>query len=659
MRNISTDSGAGESGDDSIQSTPSKTERKLTVLVEESSLGLTNPALDHASPSFLDETDNIAVQAHVSQLDNQGKHMSTQTFQYESKSCYTSTTSISEQHQQQQQQRHFEHKSINTSMQSLHKEMITRTTSMTSLLMDQSKCVMINRSMNTSLKSIEAFARNNSIDEGESEAELIENEAFQLDKSTSVNSLTFKNNVVEEEDIIVMSDKSTSVERLESSQQITNIKEDIKGLDLKLDLSQPPEQNNLAKTPIDVHEFCDRNSSTNQIDGFDHVDGNNLTRADNLLAIETSDLSLVNYRCTDADSDISLREAKILQSPKVPEVVNPVNLFSDSKSEPVSQMVGFPYPSFESEAEHIYREDTRYARKSLVKARNRYSALIQQLELLTSNELCLQDGSKSSGDGECHDIVLKFKSELEHELQRARESVCYSEEACQQLSYAFGTAKVCENSTQIDCVEGIVSEKDENVGNKPQNESCSELSDETPSGVFAEDFVHQSQQTEENNNQPEMSATSGLVESMEGKISPDVSPVVIKENVVVMETKEKHFKRKEGRQDEKFKKQQKLTIAAIENAEIKKELLLTKLEKLRLEAVLSCVLIDTETNDMTKEFQQLSTRSMKMLTSSKSTLASTASCAHLPSISSPGSTFKVRIFYSFYFICSICWLCIH
>ena len=192
-------------------------------------------------------------------------------------------------------------------------------------------------------------------------------------------------------------------------------------------------------------------------------------RADNLLAIETSDLSLVNYRCTDADSDISLREAKILQSPKVPEVVNPVNLFSDSKSEPVSQMVGFPYPSFESEAEHIYREDTRYARKSLVKARNRYSALIQQLELLTSNELCLQDGSKSSGDGECHDIVLKFKSELEHELQRARESVCYSEEACQQLSYAFGTAKVCENSTQIDCVEGIVSEKDENVGNKPQN----------------------------------------------------------------------------------------------------------------------------------------------------------------------------------------------
>ena len=352
MRNISTDSGAGESGDDSIQSTPSKTERKLTVLVEESSLGLTNPALDPASPSFLDETDNAAVQAHVSQLDNQGKHMSTQTFQYESKSCYTSTTSISEQHQQQQpQQHHFEHKSINTSMQSLHKEMITRTTSMTSLLMDQSKCVMINRSMNTSLKSIEAFARNNSIDEGESEAELIENEAelieneaFQLDKSTSVNSLTFKNNVVEEEDIIVMSDKSTSVERLDSSQQITNIKEDIKGLDLKLDLSQPPEQNNLAKTPIDVHEFCDRNSSTNQIDGFDHVDGNNLMRADNLLAIETSDLSLVNYRCTDADSDISLREAKILQSPKVPEVVNPVNLFSDSKSEPVSQMVGFPYP---------------------------------------------------------------------------------------------------------------------------------------------------------------------------------------------------------------------------------------------------------------------------------------------------------------------------
>jgi len=94
-------------------------------------------------------------------------------------------------------------------------------------------------------------------------------------------------------------------------------------------------------------------------------------------------------------------------------------------------------------------------------------------------------------------------------------------------------------------------------------------------------------------------------------------------------------------QDAKFLKQRKLTLAAIENAEIKKELLLTKLEKLRLEAVLSCVLIDTESNDMTKEFQQLSMRSMKGLTSSKSTLASTASCAHLPSISSPASTFKV------------------
>ena len=641
MRNISTDSGAGESGDDSLQSTPSKTERKLTILVEESSLGLANSALDPTSPSFLDETDNAAVQTRTSQLDNEGKHISTQTFQCESKSCYTSTTSISEkqqQQQQQQQQRHFEHKSFNTSAESLHREMITRTTSMTSLLMDQSKGVMVNRSVNTSLKSIEALKQNNSIDENETETELNESETTQLDKSTSVNSLNLKNTADEER--IVMNDKSTSFECLDNSQHPIN-----KSIDLKLDLSQPSKQNNLVKTPIDVHEFCDRNTSTNQIEDFDHVDGNNPMESELFLAVETSDLSLVNYRCTDADSDISLREAKILQSPKVPEIINPINLFSDSKSEPVSQLIGFPFPSFESEAEHIYREDTRYARKSLVKARNRYSALIQQLELLTSNELCLQDGNKNSGDGECHDIVLKFKSELENELQRARESVCYSEEACPQ-SYAFGTAKVCGNSTRstrIDCVEGIVGGKEEIDGNKQQqNESCSELSDETPSGVFAEDFVRQSQQTEENNNQPEVSVASGFVESMEEKISPKISPVVMKKEVV-KETKEKHFKKKEEKQDEKFKKQQKLTIAAIENAEIKKELLLTKLEKLRLEAVLSCVLIDTETNDMTKEFQQLSTRSMKMLTSSKSTLASTASCAHLPSISSPGSTFKVRI----------------
>ena len=661
MRNISTDSGAGESGGDSNQSTPSKTtgNRKLTILVEESTsteLGLANPVLDSTTPketlSFLAGTNYAAVQTHTSDLSNQGKHISTQTFQCESKSCHTSTTSIFEQQQQQQQQRKFEHKSFNTSVQSLHREMITRTTSMTSLMINQSKGVMVDCSVNTSLKSIEACEGEDnkerfvdrSIDKlcsNKNETEVNENETRVLDKSTSVSSLNFKN-TIEESRNILMSDKSTSFECLEdSATQHSMSPRENKVIGLKLDLPPPQKQTILVKPPIDVHEFCDQNSSINQIEAFDHVDGNKPIGSELLLAIDTSDLSLVNYRCTDADSDISLREAKILQSPKDVHITDHINPFWDSKSEPVSHLVGFPFPSFESEAEHIYREDTRYARKSLVKARNRYSALLQQLELLTSNEFFFQDGSKSSGDGECHDVVMKFKSELEEKLQRARESVSSSEETC-RLSYAFGTAAVCGDSTTIDCVEGIVSGIDEKEDqNKLQKEmsSSSEFSDQTPSGVFGEEFVHKSREAENNNNESEVSFPSGVTESMEGKISPDVLPKVVKD---VLTKTEENFSKK---QDDKFKKQQKLTIAAIENAEIKKELLLTKLEKLRLEAVLSCVLIDTETNDMTKEFQQLSTRSMKMLTSSKSTLASATSCAHLPSISSPGSTFKVRFYF--------------
>ena len=75
------------------------------------------------------------------------------------------------------------------------------------------------------------------------------------------------------------------------------------------------------------------------------------------------------------------------------------------------------------------------------------------------------------------------------------------------------------------------------------------------------------------------------------------------------------------------KKNEKLTLQAIENAELKKELLLTKLEKIRLEAMLSCVMMRVSPTEVEEGFRKLSVNS---ITSSSSTLRSTTSLTNIP-----------------------------
>ncbi|XP_066911310.1 uncharacterized protein [Clytia hemisphaerica] len=696
LKNVTSES---ESGGDSNESTPSKvlTTRRLSILLEESTtldIGLANPALDTSpnpmtssqEPQFFSKSVlTTEVQTHISGLDNKVKSEATQTLLNEQKSCHTSTTCLLD--------NRCHDKSINTSVQSLHGDMVSKTTSMHSILSNQA---VISRSVNTSVQSFEAFTEreekslvNRSTDTlslnrvesvksfdrstsmGSIQVDQTMKEDFvTLERSTSMDGQILIKQVIVKTDFQALErsssmevnpecfpsenslmkktetfDKSTSIGSLAS---LSEHPKERKSVELKLELApqsmEVPKQNCLVISPVAIHEFIESPTNTNQEDEPNHVTSNEPIESNLLITATNSDLSLVNYRCTDADSEISLREAKILQSPREIDAVDcaiPKNFYVGSN--PVSPISQFPFMSFESEVEHIYREDTRYARKSLVKARNRYSALLQQLELLTSEDFTIQDGGQSSAgssNSECHDIVLKFKTELEEELRKAKEKLQGSPTKSQ--SYAFGTAtRTNKDSTVIDCVEGervLGCPQDVSSLHKQQllsGSSESEYSDKTPSGVFGEDLVQRSREI--NNNEGEMlmisrSPTEGSNEApseMKGAISLEF------ENVATFEEDKKLSK-----QDEKFKKQQKLTMAAIENAEIKKELLMTKLEKLRLEAVLSCVLIDTETNDMTKEFQQLSMRSMKLLTSSKSTLASTTSCAHLPSISSPGSTFK-------------------
>lgn len=77
---------------------------------------------------------------------------------------------------------------------------------------------------------------------------------------------------------------------------------------------------------------------------------------------------------------------------------------------------------------------------------------------------------------------------------------------------------------------------------------------------------------------------------------------------------------------EQAKKNEKLTLQAIENAELKKELLLTKLEKIRLEAMLSCVMMRMSPTEIESGFRKISVNS---ITSSTSTLRSTTSLTNI------------------------------
>eukprot|EP00794_Sanderia_malayensis_P005306 gene5306-5975_t len=90
--------------------------------------------------------------------------------------------------------------------------------------------------------------------------------------------------------------------------------------------------------------------------------------------------------------------------------------------------------------------------------------------------------------------------------------------------------------------------------------------------------------------------------------------------------------------EEQAKKNQRMTLQAIENAELKKELLLTKLEKIRLEAMLSCVMMRLSPNEVDSGFRKISVNS---ITSSTSTLKSTASLTNIPQ-ADPKSPFPPR-----------------
>lgn len=403
------------------------------------------------------------------------------------------------------------------------------------------------------------------------------------------------------------------------------------------------------------------------------------------------ELDLVTCVSAHSDEEVTLKEAIVLRSPTSDfGYVKNIGQASKQKSfkslelneeyqdnslpSPVSS---YPHESIESETEDIYHEDTRHAKKSLKKVQHRYSLLLNQLNELTRELSTADDNDEEIGiagtpEGECYDIILKFKTELEEELEKAKQKLKLSNDV-NMVGDDIPTATSQQENTLLPNAEVHVADG--------EGGSCDSMT--TPSGTFDADYViwsrkqentrtsspttpkHSSQYLELNNNEEDqitcttehqLQSPSGVLDLTDDNDTGSQIRSIHDEDIDCYHVNQQEpqlncessnaggISNSREKNQKNYEKQRKLTMAAIENAEIKKELLLTKLEKLRLEAVLSCVLIDTESNDMTKEFQQLSRRSKRCLTSSsKSTLASAASCAHLPSLSSPASTFKVSL----------------
>ena len=276
--------------------------------------------------------------------------------------------------------------------------------------------------------------------------------------------------------------------------------------------------------------------------------------------------------CESFDKDEEVKEAKLMTSPNY---TNNVNQASSSALCPNKRW------SVNSEAEFRINKDTWKARRSLQKARQKYNELLKQFNELTSNKSLIED--ELSGTKSCYDLVLKFKNELETELERARERLAIYQDSIREE-------------------DNVARNEQESKTNDRNNRNVKEKSSITV--------------TEESITQAKFDKTPSSQRLSQG------FPVGNRSSSSTLRLSSSEYDMlwcshsTPGRSE-------KLSLAAIENAEIRKELLLTKLEKNRLEAVLSCIIAETR-GDSTK------LTSIKHMMSSKSTLSSSASCSSIP-----------------------------
>ena len=357
-----------------------------------------------------------------------------------------------------------------------------------------------------------------------------------------------------------------------------------------------------------------------------------------------NDLVLVDCEQEGTDTEVEMKEARIVVTPKTNENNFQAYCQSLEWSERRGSRKGsgdgqaqetyrqcesqnssrFSLSSLDSEAERLYWTDTKHTQRSLRKVKNKYELLLKQFELMTSETPV--DENEMSSSKSCYDLVMRFKDELEQELEKAREQlelVVAANDKDNKTDNMFLLKENEEISTVLKLPEQLLP-LDYKNNDKEDNRYVDQSSNREKS-------VHNITEKK-----------SQLVNNLE--LSTKRTGVNLVEDM-----KPEHLKwitETLSMSEEKAKRNEKITLAAIENTEIKKELLLTKLEKIRLEAVLSCVMMTSDSNDMTKEFQQLAVNSMRNLTTSRSTLSSSTSCAQLSVNTTPDSTYQVLLFVS-------------
>ena len=403
-------------------------------------------------------------------------------------------------------------------------------------------------------------------------------------------------------------------------------------------------------------EYCEENGqSINR--AFDHTAHQVYEKVGNhtvTTLTETTDKSFLLINGDEKfDSDFEMKEAKIILSPTddtsqaythtLTDDLDP----KDDQSELNYQQPGYrdsyrlSSSSADSEVEHMYRNDTKHARRSLRKVQNKYEILLKKFEALTSQTSLVE--SELSSTRSCYDLVMKFKDELERELEKARKQLRSVISSNDEISKTVDDITMNEEVSDSEGLSGSQDAKEmlglyenficlsKNCSQKEGREvpETDNLGNTQLSNQFDGNTIIES--CDQNNNLSEidsrdiMNEKSPEVRKKTKSTNQEINAPCIIEKIDPKDLKwiDQTLSR------EKVQRNEKITLAAIENTEIKKELLLTKLEKIRLEAVLSCVMMTSESSDMTKEFQQISLNSIRKMTSSRSTLSSSASCAHL------------------------------
>ena len=321
--------------------------------------------------------------------------------------------------------------------------------------------------------------------------------------------------------------------------------------------------------------------------------------------------------------------------------------------------------SVESEFSLALKEKDKL-QKALTTVKHQYEDLLKEFDKIIESNTKEDNNNNNENvpiSKENYNIALKCKEELEMEIRKAREQLAIVQAAHDSLS-----EELTWHSSEYECSEDSESVSFDFDENREESRWTStplpydaSLTNEAPKYVHRknnsvqtdDESLSEYKDTEGRKPVLQERGTNTSPESEAGTTTMaygahDVSAIRSSELErlpatlprrrgskrrsrtlqfdELMQSDGKWVSRKSLVDKEQAKKSEKLTLQAIENAELKKELLLTKLEKIRLEAMLSCVMMRVSNTDVEDGFKKISLNS---ITSSTSTLRSTTSLTNI------------------------------